>query len=90
MVSAWNFQPCSPLSWEGRKAGNGVNDPSCLHDDTSKQILECGDRRVSRLVNASMYQKGDTPQISCARDPPRPHPISLFTWLFTCILYQIL
>ena len=38
---------------------------------------------------------GDAPQLhedrsSWAWDPPRHHPVHLFIWLFTCIIYHIL
>ena len=92
---AWSFRSHPPFSWERRRAGNGVNNQSCLCDEASIKLPKVWVQRASRLVNTSIYWEGDAPQLqggrcSCAQDPPRPRPMYLLIWLFICILYHIL
>lgn len=52
-LEVWNFQPCLPFSWEGRRAENEVNDWSCLHKEASIKFQKYGVWRVSRLANTT-------------------------------------
>lgn len=75
------FSAKSPFSWEGKPAGNWVNDRSCLHGTPKVQCSE--GLQVCRHIHVP---EGDRPQFhedrsSCTPNCPRPNPMHLFTRL---------
>ena len=98
MIRSLGFSPPTPaipFSREGRVAGNGHNDWSCLHDEASIKIPEVRHWESVRIGESSPYREVDACLLygdrnSCTQDPPRPCPLYLFIWLFICIIYHIL
>lgn len=86
------FSAPPPFSWEGRRAGNRVNNCSCLREEASIKLQKCGVQRASGLVNTAVFWEGDTPHLeenrSCSsQDPPWPHPhSSLHLAVHLCLL----
>ena len=64
------------VSRDGGRAGNGVNNWSCLYDEASMKIPKY---RVQRAYGVHPYWEGDTPQIhrhrsSCTWNLPKTAP----------------
>ena len=92
-LEAWNFQSYSPFFREGRGAGNGINDCSCLHEEASIEIpkeWDSGNLWVGKHVE--VLKKWHTPR---GHGRPLLLPIYLTLcvfpiWVFICITYHII
>ena len=82
-LEAWNFQPYPAFSREGRGAGNGINNWSCLHYEASIGIPTLQDlERFQVAKHAEVLGEGmEAPQpfpytLFCASSPPGCSPVS--------------
>lgn len=83
------FSPTSHFFREGKRAGNGVY-WSCLREEASRNPSSMGFESFpvgEHIYIPGGWQAPNPPgRGSCIWDPPRPLPMYLFIWLFTCIL----
>ena len=74
-LETWNFQPHPHFSGEGRGAGNGINNWSCLHDETSTKIPIVGGKGSFQVgehvhIPGGWWTKFHRDRSSCTWDPP--------------------
>lgn len=92
-LESWNFQPQYPSSGKGRRAGESLNDQSCVLYGLRKNLKSTGFGEplgwwTHECAGGELQLPGD--RSSCSWDTSRGYTMYLFTWLFIRIHYHIL